>query len=115
VTHIKPTNASGPGLASQDERLRGVVKQLEGVFVEQLYKAMRQTVPDDGITHGGAGEEMFAGLLDQHLASETPKQWNHGLGDALVAQLRPALARQAHVSADPLAPVNPDTPKGARQ
>jgi peptidoglycan hydrolase FlgJ len=105
VTHINPTNASATGVASQEERLRGVVKQLEGVFVEQLYKAMRATVPDEGITHGGSGEEMFAGLLDQHLATETPKQWDHGLGDALVEQLRPALAR--------VAPTDPNTPTGA--
>jgi flagellar protein FlgJ len=110
VTYINPTNASGTGVASQEERLRGVVKQLEGVFVEQLYKAMRETVPDDGITHGGAGEEMFAGLLDQHLASETPKQWEHGIGDALVAQLRPALARQALAQ---LTTADPITSKGA--
>lgn len=105
MTYINPTNASAKGLPSQEERLRGVVKQLEGVFVQQLYKAMRETVPNDGIANGGAGEDMFAGLLDQHLAAETPKQWKHGLGEALVEQLRPALARSA--TADPT------TPKGA--
>ncbi|MEO7510183.1 MAG: rod-binding protein [Gemmatimonadaceae bacterium] len=78
-------------IGSQEERLRKVVGQLQGVFVEQLFKAMRETVPDDGITNGGPGEEMFTGMLDQHVASQTPAQWQHGLGDALFRQLRPAL------------------------
>lgn len=99
MTHINPTNAAGAVALSQEERLRGVVKQLEGVFVEQLYKAMRETVPEDGATNGGTGEAMFASMFDQHLATETPKQWQRGIGDALVEQLRPALARQAQAAA----------------
>lgn len=49
---------------------------------------MRDTVPQqEGIVSGGAGEDMFTGLLDQHLAAETPKHWQTGLSDALYCQL----------------------------
>ena len=85
-----PGVQAGPAPESE-QRLRGVAAQLEGVFVEQLFKAMRETVPDGGIASGGAGEEMFSGLMDQHLAAEAPKQWHDGLGDALYRQLRPKL------------------------
>ena len=81
-----------PGVEERDARLREVVGQLQGVFVEQLFKAMRETVPTDGVTSGGAGEQMFAGLLDQHLASAVPSQWDRGLGESLLRQLRPQLA-----------------------
>lgn len=81
-----------PGVDERDARLRQVVGQLQGVFVEQLFKAMRETVPTDGITSGGAGEQMFAGMLDQHLANAVPTQWDHGLGESLLRQLRPQLA-----------------------
>lgn len=105
MTPINSMSSASARIGSQEERLRKVVGQLQGVFVEQLFKAMRETVPDDGITHGGAGEEMFTGMLDQHLASETPAQWQHGLGDALFRQLRPALdapsgAKPAGTAAD---------------
>lgn len=95
MTYINATRASGATAVPAEERLRGVIKQLEGVFVEQLFKAMRDTVPHDGVTDGGAGEEMFTGLLDQHIAGATPEHWERGLGDALFAQLRPALGPPA--------------------
>jgi flagellar protein FlgJ len=32
---------------------------------------------------------MFTGLMDEHLAAQTPESWNsHGLAEALVRQLR---------------------------
>jgi Rod binding domain-containing protein len=52
---------------------------------------MRETVPTDGLTSGGAGEEMFTSLFDEHLATVLPSQWKHGLGEAVVKQLAPHL------------------------
>jgi len=73
----------------RDATLLKSASQLEGMFVQQLYKAMRETVPQqEGIVSGGAGEDIFTGLLDQHLAAETPKQWEHGIAQALYRQLR---------------------------
>lgn len=82
-------SATTPPPALPDARLRAVVGDLEGVFVEQLFKAMRQTVPEDGLTDGGAGEDVFTAMLDQHLSAEVPGQWRGGLGDALLRQLHP--------------------------
>lgn len=88
---IVGAGASAPA-TTPDARLRKVAKQLEGVFTEQLYKAMRATVPqDEGIVSGGSGEEMFTGLMDQKLAADTPMRWEHGLGEAIYHQLRRAL------------------------
>ncbi len=73
----------------KDAALKKSASQLEGMFVQQLYKAMRETVPQqEGIVSGGAGEDIFTGLLDQHLAAETPKQWDRGIAQALYRQLR---------------------------
>jgi flagellar protein FlgJ len=77
--------------ASDEQRLRAVAKQLEGVFVQQLFKAMRETVPQDGVTNGGAGEEIFTGLLDERMASHVPEHWDRGIGESLYRQLRAAL------------------------
>jgi peptidoglycan hydrolase FlgJ len=83
--------AAQTALAAKEARLRTAAKQLEGVFVEQLFKAMRATVPEDGITSGGSGEEMFTGMLDEHLAALTPSEWRGGLGEALYRQMRSRL------------------------
>jgi len=83
-------------LANDEAKLKKTAKQLEGVFVQQLFKAMRETVPqDEGAVSGGTGEDMFTGLMDQHLAADTPTQWAHGLADAAYKQLRKALPQNA--------------------
>jgi peptidoglycan hydrolase FlgJ len=79
-------------LARRDEaRLRQTARQLEGVFVEQLFKAMRETIPSGGLVDGGTGEEIFHSLLDAELSSAVPAQWNSPLGEALYRQLRASL------------------------
>lgn len=90
ITSWIPTNAPSPR-DSQDQKLHAVTKQLEGVFVQQLFKAMRETVPQDGLTDGGAGEEMFTGMMDENIATHVPEQWGHGIGESLYRQLRAAL------------------------
>ncbi len=79
--------------AATDQTLRDTAKQLEGLFVQQLFKAMRETVPQQGgIVSAGAGEDMFTGLLDQHLAAETPNQWEGGLAESVYRQMRGRMA-----------------------
>jgi flagellar protein FlgJ len=85
--------------AAKDVKLRKVAGQLEGVFVQQLFKAMRDTVPaKDGIVSGGQGEDIFTSLLDEHTAAETPKHWKGGIAETLYRQLQ---AKNA--SSDPTA------------
>jgi peptidoglycan hydrolase FlgJ len=99
-----PTASSAPSTAApkrENDKLKDVAQQLESVFVEQLFKAMRATVPQqDGIVTASAGEEIFTGLMDQHLAAETPTQWSSGIADALYRQLKPRLAPPASNESD---------------
>ena len=88
-TSQPPASVAPDGLTAEREaKLHQVAGQLQGVFVEQLFKAMRETVPTDGLTSGGSGEQMFSGMLDQHLANAVPSQWSHGIGESLLRQLR---------------------------
>ena len=94
------------------ERLRATARQLEGVFVEQMFKAMRETVPEGGAIGGGSGEAMFTGMLDQSLAEEVPTRWSNGLADALYRQLQQAAGLGAPTpegatGATPAAPSSP--------
>lgn len=85
---IGRSQLSAPQPRPRDAKLQQAALQMEGVFVQQLYKAMRESVPqEEGIVSGGVGEEMFTALMDQHLAAETPEHWERGLADALYRQL----------------------------
>ena len=86
---MNPIGASGTITpAGEERRLIEAARNLEGVFVAQLFKAMRETVPEGGVMSGGAGEDMFSGLLDQHMSDLAPPQWNSDLGAALLKQFR---------------------------
>jgi flagellar protein FlgJ len=89
--------------ATPEQKLRGTAQQLQSVFVEQLFKAMRATVPEDGMFSGGQGEEVFRGLLDQQVAELVPDQWQgqHSLGETLYRQLARALPAASQSAAAP--------------
>jgi flagellar protein FlgJ len=102
----------GDGPARPDEaRLRQAARQLTGVFAQQLFKAMRETVPqDEGVVSGGSGEEMFTGMLDEHLAGATPGRpgataegpgaaFTRSLADAVFRRLRPHAPDAAPIAA----------------
>jgi peptidoglycan hydrolase FlgJ len=92
-------NVSGAGGATVDPRdaaLKKSAHDLQGVFVQQLYKAMRETVPTDGgLVERSQGEDIFAGLMDEGLAADTGTRWHRGLGDAIYR----ALQRKAGIDA----------------
>lgn len=89
MTRVDATSATAvPSVPDRLARLKDTSGKLEGVFVEQLFKAMRETVPKDGITDGGQGEDIFSSLLDQKIADDVPKQWHRGVADALFRELR---------------------------
>ncbi|MHB1327625.1 MAG: rod-binding protein [Gemmatimonadales bacterium] len=75
---------AGTGPRSADERLRAAAKDFEGVFLTQLFKEMRATVPTEDESQG---QEMFTAMLDETLAREAAARSERGLGDALYRQL----------------------------
>ena len=65
-----------------EAKLRTATTLLESSFYQELFKVMRETVPDGGFD-GGAGEDVFSALLDQHMAEEAAAQTERGIGAAL--------------------------------
>lgn len=71
---------AGRGRAADELALKKSAESMEGLFVQQLFQAMRASVPTDGLLERGAGEDMFASMLDQNIA-ESVAQQDHGPGD----------------------------------
>jgi flagellar protein FlgJ len=95
-----PRSAAQVAPSTPDEKLRKATGDLEGVFVQELFKAMRETVPEGGIVDGGPGEDMFSSMMDQTISSEAASGWERGLGAALYRQLRPLLGAEAAPAQD---------------
>lgn len=88
MSRIEGIPLAPPSAPDRLAKLKDSTGKLEGLFVEQMFKAMRDTVPQDGLTNGGQGEDIFNSLLDQKMADEVPKQWHRGIADALFRELR---------------------------
>ena len=76
-------------------KVRKLSHDLEGVFLDQLFQAMRQSVPEGGVIDPAPGQEMFTQLLDQKIANEASKRMTHGIGEALYRQLSARLPADA--------------------
>jgi peptidoglycan hydrolase FlgJ len=92
--------AAAPGSSpkpNDEARLKKTATQLEGLFVQRLFAAMRDTVPEGGLIEHGNGEQTFTSLLDEKVSEQVPSQWNgaHSLANALYNQLRQRLGSQA--------------------
>jgi flagellar protein FlgJ len=85
--------SAGSAGPSPEARLKQTALQLEGLFVQRLFAAMRDTVPDDGLLTQSNAESTFTSLLDEKFAEQVPQQWNgeHSLAQALYHQLRQRL------------------------
>jgi peptidoglycan hydrolase FlgJ len=68
-------------------QLRRKAHELEGVFLNQLFKAMRATVPQDGIIEAAPGQDLFTSMLDERLADQAAERMKGSLGEALYRQM----------------------------
>lgn len=82
-----PTTIDAPAATVEKERLRKACMQLEGVFMNELAKALRETVPADGVLPASSGGEMFTSMLDEKLAELAAARSQSGLTAALMNQL----------------------------
>lgn len=84
-------SVSGPGRPTANtplEKLKKASHDLEGLFVNELFKAMRATLPQgDGILGSAPGQDLFQGMMDEKIAGLYAGKSNHGIGDALYRQL----------------------------
>lgn len=55
--------------------------------MQELLKAMRETVPKEGVLEGGQGEDIFSSMFDEHIADVAARRSGGALANALVRQL----------------------------
>ncbi|MDX2481893.1 MAG: rod-binding protein [Desulfuromusa sp.] len=69
------------------EKLKEAAQQFEAIFIQQMYKEMRKTIPDDGLIQRGNADDVYAQLQDMEAAKITAQQGGIGLADMMMQQL----------------------------
>ena len=74
----------GPGGRRIDEgKLRKTCGDFESIFIAQMLKEMRKTVPKSGLLDGGSQQDMYLSLFDEELSKSLAKRGGLGLGKVL--------------------------------
>ncbi len=79
--------ASKTKAQNDPEAIEEVAKQFESIFMHQVFKSMRQTLPKDGMMSGGFGEDIFTDMLDQEYAGMAIQNQSMGLAATIAEQL----------------------------
>ena len=89
---IQPVNPSstpaptgkGSGVKEIDEgKLKKACEDFESIFISQLLKVMRQTIPKSGLLDGGSQQDAYLSLFDEELSKSLAKKGGIGLGKIL--------------------------------
>ncbi len=93
------------GEYKDDKELRQLANQFESIFMNQLMKSMRETLPKDGML-SSFSVDMYEQMFDQEVAGEMSKGKGMGLADVLYTQLSRMNAEKSveDVDTDPPAP-----------
>lgn len=71
-------------LSKQQAEEKQAAQMLESLFVHQLFKAMRQTVPEDDLFSGGMANSFYSEMFDSAIADEVSKTGGLGLAEVLL-------------------------------
>jgi len=65
-----------------------IARQFEAMFVHQLFKAMRKTVPDSSMTQESNGRRIFTEMLDEMYAEKAGEHSSLGLAEMVYRQIK---------------------------
>jgi len=83
------------------QRLAKACADFEAIFVEQLFKTMRASVPESGLMNGGRAEEIYTAMLDQQIAHEMALgQGSTGLAQQMRSKLGPQVFGQTGLAVE---------------
>ena len=77
----------GAHRSDEADKLWKAAQDFESVFMFQVLKQMRSTIHTEGLMHGGVGEEIFTGLMDEELAKHMAGRGGAGIAKMMFSQL----------------------------
>ena len=70
-----------------EEKLKRACMDFESIFIHQMLKSMRETVPKSGLLGEGPDKGIFESLFDQEWSKSLAQQGGLGLGKMLYKQM----------------------------
>jgi Rod binding domain-containing protein len=94
------------GPVARDEELRrkraemrNAARGLESLFIHELLKSMRATVPKSGLLKGGGQRDQYLSMFDIYLAEHLAKKGELGIASMVERQLGWAVKRENETGA----------------
>ncbi len=92
INAINPLTASAMGSASveafRDARSEKAFKDLEGLFMNELMKEMRKSIPDEGIFKKSHATKIYEEMLDEIYSQAMADSGQFGIAKQIAAQLQ---------------------------
>lgn len=80
-------NQDTPASVDKD-RLAKTARDFEAIFVQQVFKEMRKTIPEGGLLPRGQAEDIYFDMQDMEAAKQLARQGGIGLADMMLEQLQ---------------------------
>jgi Rod binding domain-containing protein len=95
-TQAQQTQQYTPAQKAALERLHTAATQLEGVFLDMLFTAMRETVPKESVFGKQSNaEQTFQTMLDEQRSQQIAKTGSFGIARVLEEQLKQSVLSDA--------------------
>jgi peptidoglycan hydrolase FlgJ len=82
------TKKNIPRSSKNLQSLRKSCRDFEAIYVQEMYKAMRKTVPDGGIMEKNMANGLYKEMLDMEMAKATAAGKGIGIGEAMYQQMK---------------------------
>lgn len=84
---LKDTYSADKQEDVEDKKLRSLANEFASIFMNQMFKAMRATIPEGGLIDGGFAEDVFTDMLDSEISKQGVGQDAFNSLGALLYQL----------------------------
>jgi flagellar protein FlgJ len=75
-------------------RLRESTREFEAIFIMEMFKAMRKTIPEGGLFEKDNATEIYEEMLDNERAKAVAAGDGIGLGKAMFEQMRDLIEKR---------------------
>ena len=72
---------------SKESKMNTACMEMESMFIQNMFKEMRASIPKSGLISGGKAEEMFTDMLDAEMAKSLSSSGGIGLASMMQRQL----------------------------